>query len=104
MCRSALSLKALQSIHPTAAESQCLCWASRNSTGSIALGSILAPPATELAVHDDASRYRPITSLRLRLRMTGSTRSVRPVAVDQLCATAADSPRPERYAGKLLHV
>src|SRR3954469_19514626 len=62
MCRSALSLKALQSIHPTAAESQCLCCDSRNSTELIALESILPPPRHPLqstATLTDRAHRRP---------------------------------------------
>src|SRR5690349_16439253 len=71
MCRSAVSLNSLHSIHPTAAESQCLCCASRNSTGSIDWDSMLAPHHP-IAVHADVNRFgspsdshRPIAPLSL---------------------------------------
>src|SRR4051812_8574511 len=59
MCRSALSLNALHSFHPTAAESQCRCCASRKPAGSIALGSMVALPHHPVAVHGDANRSGP---------------------------------------------
>src|SRR6478735_6367155 len=64
MCASARSLNSLHSIHPTAAESQCLCCASRKSTGSIALGSMLAPPCHPISPPKLAAQHR-IAALEL---------------------------------------
>src|SRR5437762_1772118 len=57
MCVSALSLNSLHSIHPTAAESQCLCLVSRKSAGLIALDFMLAAPHHPIAADCDANRF-----------------------------------------------
>src|SRR5436190_24353626 len=63
MCRSALSLNSLHSFHPTAAESQYLCCASRKPTGSIALDSML-DPHHPTAGHGDPNRFGSQSSMR----------------------------------------
>src|SRR4051794_39166292 len=73
MCPSALSLNSLHSFHPTAAESQFLCCASRKPTGSIALDSML-DPHHPTAGHGDANRFGSQSSMRSQTPRTRKRR------------------------------